>query len=177
MRLRCTLAAGIFAASLTVGAPVTAAADDETSTLKVTVVGGELEISVKSDTRNFGTVENTPDGTIVSGSLGEVTVRDNRNAPEGSSWVATAVATELKPNKGRGISAANIRYHTGTVIKQGNCTIRAGETATLNHPRPVVTASQIRGNNVAIWTPTITVKIPAGVVAGTYTGTIAHSVL
>jgi hypothetical protein len=41
----------------------------------------------------------------------------------------------------------------------------------------VVTASEISGNNVASWTPTITVKIPAGVLAGTYTGTITHSVL
>ncbi len=171
------LLAGVLTGSLTFGAPVLAAADDDTSTVEVTVVGGELEISVKSATRNLGTVENTRDGTIVRGSLGEVTVRDNRNAPEGSSWVATAVATDLKPNKGPGISAGNIRYNAGTVTKQGTCTIRAGETATLNRPRPVVTASQIRGNNVASWTPTITVKIPAGIVAGTYTGTITHSVL
>ena len=177
MRLLCMLVAGVLAALATVGAPVPAAADDDTSTLKVTVIGGELEISVQSDTRTFGAVQNTPEGTVVSGSLGEVTVRDNRNAPDGSSWVATAVATELKPNKGPGISAGNIRYNAGTVTKQGTCTIRAGETATLNRARPVVTASQIRGNNVASWTPTITVKIPAGVVAGTYTGTITHSVL
>jgi hypothetical protein len=177
MRLQSMLAVGVLAVFATAVAPVTAAADDDTSTLKVTVVGGELEISVKSETRNFGTVKNTPGGTIVSGSLGEVTVRDNRNAPDGSSWVATAAATELKPNKGRGIPAANIRYNAGTVSKQGTCTIQAGETATLNRSRPVVTASQIRGKNVAKWTPTITVKIPAGVVAGTYTGTITHSVL
>ena len=177
MRLRCMLAVGVLAAIVIVGAPVPAAADDDTSTVKVTVIGGELEISVKSETRDLGAVENTLQGVIVSGSLGEVTVRDNRNAPEGSSWVATAVATELKANKGRGISAANIRYNAGAVSKQGNCTIRAGEPATLNRARPVVTASQIRGSNVAVWTPTITVKIPAGVVAGTYTGTITHSVL
>jgi hypothetical protein len=154
-----------------------AAADDDTSTVKLTVVGGELQISVKSASRNFGTIENVPDGTIVSGSLGEVTVRDNRNAPEGSSWVATAVATELKPKKGKGISAGNIRYSPGTVDKQGTCTIRASGAVTLNRSRPVVTASEITGNNMANWTPTITVKIPAGVVAGTYTGTITHSVL
>jgi hypothetical protein len=31
--------------------------------------------------------------------------------------------------------------------------------------------------NTASWTPTISVKIPAGVVAGTYKGTVTHSVL
>jgi hypothetical protein len=102
MRPRPLLFAAILSALLTLGAPVFAAADDDTSTLEVTVVGGELEISVKSTTRNLGTVENTADGTFVSGSLGEVTVRDNRNAAAGSSWVATAVATELKPKRARG---------------------------------------------------------------------------
>ena len=178
MRPRPLLLAGVLSGLLTLGAPVFAAADDDdTSTVEVTVVGGELEISVKSATKNLGTVENTPDGTIVTGSLGEVTVRDNRSAPEGSSWVATAVATELKPKKGRGISAGNIRYSAGTVDKQGTCTIRASESVTLNRPRPVVTASEISGNNVASWTPTIAVKLPPGLVAGKYTGTITHSVL
>jgi hypothetical protein len=178
MRPRPLLLAGVLTGLLTLGAPVYAAADeDDTSTVEVTVVGGELEISVSSATRNFGTVENTPDGTIVRGGLGEVTVRDNRNAPEGSSWVATAVATELKPKKGAGISAVNIRYSAGDVEKQGNCTVRTSETVTLNRSRAVVSASEISGNNVASWTPTITLRIPPGAVAGTYRGTITHSVL
>jgi hypothetical protein len=177
MRPRRLLAAGILTGLLTLGSIAPASADDDDTTLTVTVVGGELEISVNSATRNLGTVENTPDGTIVTGSLGEVTVRDNRNAPEGSSWVATAVATELKPKKGRGISAGNISYSPGRVDKQGTCTVRASETVNLKRSQAVVTASEISGNNVASWTPTISVKIPAGVVAGTYKGTITHSVL
>ena len=179
MRPRPLLLAGVLTGLLTLGAPVSAAAeeDDDTSTVEITVVGGELEISVSSATRNLGTVENTPDGTIVRGGLGEVTVRDNRNAPQGSSWVATAVATELKPKKGPGISAGNIRYSAGDVDKQGNCTVRTSDTVTLNRSRAVVTASEITGNNVARWTPTISVKIPAGAVAGTYSGTVTHSVL
>jgi len=172
------LVAGVLSGLLTLGAPSIAAADEhDTSTVEVTVTGGELEISVKSTTKNFGTVENTANGTIITGSLGEVTVRDNRNAPEGSSWVATAVATELKPTKGKGISASNIRYSPGKVAKQGTLTVRASGTVNLNRSRAVVTASEITGNNVASWTPTITLKIPAGVVAGTYKGTITHSVL
>jgi hypothetical protein len=177
MRSRPLLLGGILSALLTLGVPLYAAADDDTSRLEVTVIGGELEISVNAETKNFGTVKNTADGTFISGSLGEVTVRDNRNAPEGSSWVATAVATGLKRKKGDGISTRNIRYSAGPVDKQGTCTVRVSETVTLNRARPVVIASEISGNNVAKWTPTITVKIPAGVVAGTYTGTITHSVL
>ena len=40
----------------------------------------------------------------------------------------------------------------------------------------MVTASEISGNNVASWTPTITITIPAEITAGTYRGTISHSV-
>jgi hypothetical protein len=178
MRPRALLLAGVLTGLLTLGAPAIAAADeDETSTVEVTVVAGELEISVKSATKNLGTVENSPDGTIVTGSLGEVTVRDNRNAPQGSSWVATAVATQLKAKKGRGISSGNIRYSPGKVDKEGTCTVRASGTVNLNRSRAVVTASEITGNNVASWTPTISVKIPAGAVTGTYSGTVTHSVL
>jgi hypothetical protein len=169
MRPRPLLLAGVLGALLALGAPAFAAADeDETSTVEITVAGGELEISVKSATKNLGTVENSPNGTFVTGNLGEVTVRDNRNAPQG---------TQLKPKKGQGISAGNIRYTRGTVDKEGDCTVRASGTVNLNRSRPVVTASEITGNNVASWTPTITVRIPAGAAAGTYTGTITHSVL
>jgi hypothetical protein len=63
------------------------------------------------------------------------------------------------------------------VDKQGTCTVRASKTVTLNRSRAVVTATEISGNNTASWTPTISVKIPAGVVAGTYKGTVTHSVL
>ena len=178
MRPTRLLLAAVLTGLSILGAIVPAAADDDdTSTVEITVIGGELQISVKSATTNLGTVENTPNGTVVSGSLGEVTVVDNRNAPDGSNWVATASATELEPKKGPGISAGNIRYSAGTVAKQGTVTVQASETVTLNRARAVVTASKISGNNLASWTPSITVKIPAGVVAGTYIGTITHSVL
>jgi hypothetical protein len=179
MRPRPLVLAGVLTGLLTLGPTVPAAAeeDTDTSTLEVTVVGGELQISVESATKNLGTVENKAKGTVVSGSLGEVTVRDNRNAPDGSGWVATATATEMEPRKGPGIPASNIRYTPGTVDKQGTVTVQASKTVTLNRPRAVVTASEISGNNVANWTPTITIKIPPGVVAGTYKGTITHSVL
>jgi hypothetical protein len=41
---------------------------------------------------------------------------------------------------------------------------------------PVVTASEITGDNTATWSPTIRVSLPSGMAAGVYTGTITHSV-
>ncbi len=42
---------------------------------------------------------------------------------------------------------------------------------------PVVTATGITGDNSATWNPTITVTVPGGTVAGTYSAVITHSVL
>ncbi len=42
---------------------------------------------------------------------------------------------------------------------------------------PVVTATGITGDNSATWNPTINVFVSGGHAAGTYTGTITHSVL
>jgi hypothetical protein len=52
------------------------------------------------------------------------------------------------------------------------CTVRTSETVTLNRWLAVVS-----GNNVVSCTPTITLRIPPGAVAGTSRGTITHSVL
>ena len=46
----------------------------------------------------------------------------------------------------------------------------------LGAQRTAVTATLIVGNNTVSWSPTITVHVPAGAVAGTYSGTITHSV-
>ena len=175
---RLLIAAAATGLVITMGTTGLAAADDtDTNTVEVPVAGGELNISVASGTSNLGTVENTPNGIKVSGQLGEVTVRDDRNGPDGSSWVATVVATDLEPRKGSGIAPSKIRYDTGPVQQQGTVTVRASKPVNLNRPRPVVTASEISGNNKASWTPTITITIPPEVVAGTYSGTITHSVL
>jgi hypothetical protein len=177
IKARRAFAAAMATGLLVLWHPVPAAADeDDDTTIAVTVTGGELQISVQAATSNLGTVENTPDGTTISGRLGEVNVRDNRNAAGGSGWVATAVATELVPERGPGIGPDHIRYETGSIDTEGTITIEADDGVNLDEARAVVTASEISGNNVARWTPRITITIPPEVVAGTYTGTISHSV-
>ena len=177
MKSRILVVAALTGLVTLTGTGPAAAEDTGESTIKVTVLGGELLISVSSATSNMGSVENTPRGTRVSGSIGEVTVRDNRNAPPGSSWVVTASATQLATPRGPGIPADNIRYRPGRLTTQGDVTATAADQVILNRARAVVTAREITGSNVVSWTPTVTVTIPPDVLAGTYTGTITHSVL
>jgi hypothetical protein len=40
----------------------------------------------------------------------------------------------------------------------------------------IVTAANVHGDNAVTWDPVIQVSVPSQVVAGTYSGTIIHSV-
>lgn len=159
-------------------AALPAAADDsDTNEVAVTVTGGQLQISVESGRSNIGTVGTDRDETKISGRLGEVTVRDNRNASASSGWVVTVTATELKQRNGPAIASRNTRYTTGPLEKRGTVSARASGPVDLDRPRPVVTATDVSGNNEVRWTPTITISVPDGATAGTYTQTITYSVL
>lgn len=157
--------------------PMPAGADPSGgSTVTVTVEGGALELTVSTEPTDLGSVKPTSDGTTVSGALGEVTVRDNRNAAAGATWVASVVATDFAAEQGQSIPASRISYTAGRIRGTGTVTLRANETGNLRRPRPAVTATGITGNNTARWTPTVHVHVPPGLLAGVYTGTITHSV-
>jgi hypothetical protein len=165
----------IFASTALVTAVGLPAQPALATNVSMTIVGGALTISVPA-TSNLGTYTNTVGGGELSGSLGEVTVSDARSAAAGSWWVATVIATALTPSAGPTIGAALIDYRCGDITKVGVATFVASDQIGLAAVVPVVTASGITGDNSATWNPTITVNIDGGKAAGTYTGTITHSV-
>jgi hypothetical protein len=91
--------------------------------------------------------------------------------------VASAVSTAFTTPGGPAIPASRIRYTAGKIEKSGTATYTANNPKSLKKATPVVTATEITGNNTATWTPTITVDVPGNTVAGTYSATITHSVL
>jgi hypothetical protein len=70
-----------------------------------------------------------------------------------------------------------VGYTAGTITKVGTATYVADDPADLTGVSPAVTATGITGDNSATWNPTITVTVPGGALAGTYSGEITHSVL
>jgi hypothetical protein len=42
--------------------------------------------------------------------------------------------------------------------------------------RTAFSAGSVVGNNSVSWNPTVTINIPSAAVAGTYSGTVTHSV-
>jgi hypothetical protein len=166
------VAAGILALGIAI--PASAAPGETTAT--VTITGGFLSISVPTDAGSLGSIVNTVSGGTLSGSLGQVVVTDARSAAAGSTWVASVISTAFTPLSGATIPASRVGYTAGTITKVGTATYTANDPTNLTGASPAVTATGITGDNSATWNPTISVAVPGGTIAGTYSGTITHSV-
>ncbi|MEH0982787.1 hypothetical protein [Micromonospora sp. CPCC 205556] len=124
-------------------------------------------------------------GGTLTGSLGIVEVRDSRGPVNPNTWVATVSASVFVAGGGgalRTIAPGQLSYWSGpTVRSTGGGVLAPGQLSstqavTLNVAREAFRKSSGNGNNEVRWTPNIRVAIPSNVVAGTYTGTVTHSV-
>ena len=153
-----------------VGAHAPADAADTTTTFTITAAGG-LSISAPASA-NLGSVASG--ATSVSGSLGTVTVTDQRGLILGN-WTATASSTNFAHGTSStyDIAKAQATYASGAVSGDGGAAVGAGGSLAL----PVVAATRLgAGNNTVTWNPTTTVALSPTAVVGTYTATITHSV-
>ena len=175
LRTASLLATGLLVVGVLRGADAGA---DETaaSAASVTLEGGGLSISAPVDAGNLGTESNGLGAVTISGQLGQVQVADSRGAPAGSGWTATAISTAFAQTGGPSIGAASVSYTAGVITKTGTATYTANDPGDLATVSAVVTATDVTGNNTASWNPTIHVTVSGGMPAGTYLGTITHSV-
>ena len=122
-------------------------------------------------------------GTHVSAPLGTVTVTDDR-APDQGQWAASVTTSDFTtgtgtPSTDETIPAADVNYAPGLAASpSGVATFTPGTAGALGGETALTafSASAEDGISSVSWTPTITVTPPASTVAGTYTGTITHSV-
>src|SRR6266566_3791263 len=132
-------------------APAALAADTPTT---FGITAGGLGVAVPA-AANLGSAA---PGASATAQLGAVTVTDDR-AALGAAWTATVSATAFTG--------------TGTATA-GQAT--AGAAVVLSTGQTAFTWSAGSGNNSASWNPTLIVAVPATAVAGTYSGTVTHSV-
>ncbi|WP_433259473.1 hypothetical protein ACQPYK_50360 (plasmid) [Streptosporangium sp. CA-135522] len=121
-------------------------------------------------------------GSTLSASLGTVTVVDSRsgNPP----WTATVASTDFTTGAPvRTITKANVSYWSGSTTASSGGGTRvpgqptAAQKVTLTAPATAFSGRKLIGiANSTSWQPTLVVTIPAAAAAGTYTGTITHSV-
>ncbi|TDC83898.1 hypothetical protein E1193_07425 [Micromonospora sp. KC606] len=181
----------VLAAGLLTAAPAQAAtcaedtACDTTTTFDVTA--GALEITVP-DTADLGN-DATPGG-YAYGSLGPVTVSDER-ASLTPTWTATVTGTDFTTGGAttpETIPNSSIYYFSGNATATtGDGTFTPGQAGAFAPPPPPVgetldlsrtafSHSGGTGNNSATWNPSLTAQVALNKVAGTYTGTISHTV-
>lgn len=153
-----------------VGVHAPADAADTTTTFTITAAGG-LAISAPASA-NLGSVASGV--TSVSGSLGTVTVTDQRGLILGN-WTATASSTNFAhgSNSSYDIAKAQAVYAAGTTSGDGGASAGVGGSLAT----AVIAAARLgAGNNTVTWNPTVTVALSPTAVVGTYTATITHSV-
>jgi hypothetical protein len=179
MRKRLALALSIA----TTGSLVALAAPsaDAAQGVTFTLTAGLLQVSDPSNT-SLGSVAT---GTAtVSSQLGAVTVSDGRGALLGS-WTASVASTDFTTGGATAnetISKASVDYWSGAATSTtGTAVFVPGQATALlkqamSASRTAYSATGVIGNTTATWNPTVVVNIPAQAVAGTYSGTVTHSI-
>jgi hypothetical protein len=167
--------AGLFiggAGVLALAAPAFAA--DTPVTVEIT--GGDLSISVPGSA-DLGTATAGSEQQDITGNLGDVLVSDQRASILG--WTASAFSSNFtgEADGNQVLSASTVAYAAGSAVVVGRATVTATDLTAMDTESPVQTASDAVGVNTASWNPTITVPVPADVVADTYGATITHSVI
>ncbi|MEU8247204.1 hypothetical protein [Nonomuraea sp. NPDC048916] len=174
MRKMFAVAAAVAGLGLVAATALPAVADDTTTTF--TITGGDLTINAP-DSSNLGSVVSGV--SSVSGQMGAVTVTDERGVLNGS-WSASVSSTDFTTGGATApetIPDINVTYSPGLATSTtGTGTFTPGPGGIINVPRVAFTGTELVGDNTATWNPTLNITIPDGKVAGTYTGTVTHSV-
>jgi len=165
-RIRCSTVAVVVAAGIGMMASPAEAA---------------LAITVPS-TANLGSTAVT--SASLSSPLGTVTVVDDRKL--GLSWTATVSCTDFTTGGGTApetIQKAFVSYWSGPATATSGLAVAVpGQLTAVLAVNMTSSRTAFSGTGISLvtnsasWNPTIIVNLPAGVVAGTYTGTVTHSV-
>jgi hypothetical protein len=167
--------AGITPLALPVGAASAAAADTPG---QFQVTAGGLAITVPTSTVNFGSVASG--ATSVSGPLGTVTVTDTRGLLT-ASWTATVSTTTFTTGgatTNETVAKSAVTYASGAATATTGVGVFTPVLVAVSLATPQTAATWTAGvaNNTATWNPTLTFALLTTQVAGTYAGTITHSV-
>lgn len=134
---------------------------------------GNLSITAPA-TANLGSVAI---GGTISADLGTVTASSQGTL----TWTASVTSTVFTTTSST-IANSNVSYWSGpATATTGPGTFTPGQSTaaqavSLSTSRVAFTRTGSNGNNSASWTPTLVINVPANAFAGTYQGTITHSI-
>ena len=173
---RILLLASTFVLPLTVIAAMTASPDvpaGAATTATFTLTAGALSISAPTGSVSLGSEVASTSSSTLSGSLGVVTVTDQRGAT--TTWTASVISTAFTPSAGPADPASNVSYGAGVITVSPTVVATAVAANDLTGVTTVVTGAST-GISSASWNPTISVIVPANFAPGVYSATITHSV-
>ena len=157
------------------GAYMAQAASTTNLTFVVNPYTGGLAINVPA-TGNLGSLASPDTDTVVTAQIESVTVTDTRRGGLIRLWDAFAISTDLLTGTDS-LTASTIGYSAGTpTIVSGIAGVTENTKTSLLTTTAVNTANTTTGNHVVSWRPTITITLKDGQKAGTYAGTMTHSV-
>jgi hypothetical protein len=133
---------------------------------------GALSISVPT----IFQIPDSRDGISATGELGAVTVTDSRSGSSATSWSVTVEATSLTDGLGNTIPPTAISYLVGHLQIVGAVASMVASRSPLFPSLPALSVSGSGGVNSANWLAQVIVTIPPGQAAGSYAGTLTHSV-
>ena len=175
------ISAAVAAVALFALVPSAGAATADT-VVTFTVEAGGLAITVPASTVALNTGTISTGASSASGQLGPVTVTDTRGTM-GAVWTATWSSTTFLTGTGSANEAVafdHIFYASGPATATSGTGTFAPLTITPMSAAPAgrtVSWAAGMGNNSATWNPTLSFSLLSTQVAGTYTGTITHSVV
>lgn len=171
MKFRIPLAIATLAVTGVIVGPASPASADTTGTT-FTLTAGELTMTVGA-TAALTNEASGVDANTITGTLGTVSVNDARGNTAG--WVVSAASSTFT---GSGLSVSDgVAYTNGTVTETGTNTVAAVTAAALTTTPTAVATATASGNNTASWNPTLDVSMPAGALAGAYSGTVTTSIV
>ena len=168
-KLLCSLTVAFALAALAMtGTPASAA-----TPMSFTLTAGALSITAPTLSVALGSEVSSTTATSISGTIGVVTVTDQRGGV--TTWTTSAIATAFTPLSGPADPASNVSYAAGTITDSSTVEATGVAANDLTGVSTVVTGAST-GISTASWNPTITVVVPANFAPGVYTATITLSV-
>lgn len=144
-----------------------------------TITGGALNITVPASTVALSTGTINAGAASASAQLGTVTVADTRGALL-NTWTTTASTTTFVTGTATApetVAKANVAYSSGlATATSGLGAFVPGLLTDMDASGTAASWTGAAGNNSASWNPTLTFTLISSQVAGTYSGTITHSV-
>jgi hypothetical protein len=184
MRTRSLLPLAIVLVGAAAVVPVgPAEAASGTTAVTFVVTGGALSISLPASV----SLGSGAPGATLTAQMGTVQVTDNR-ALLAALWTASVTTTSFTTGGAttpETVPIADVSYWSGpstaSSLPSGTGTFTPGEVnaaaaVVLSVSRTAFTLASAVGDNSLSWNPTLIIAVPAAAVAGTYTGTVTHSV-